>query len=147
MITNEGKRICDKEIHSRSHAALVEACLSGLDTQQLNMVATMKDAKGYGSDQRGETAHQADVVAVGQEQRFHLGFKYRNPEKGWENSGNAVVFHTHIEGAAQRLMAERNIPSMFVTNRYHANGRVDDINREFQNPSYRAPPTPLKRKR
>ena len=110
-------------------------------------VVAMKDAKGHGSDQRGETAHQAGVDAASQEQRFHLGFRYRNPEKGWENRGNAVVFHTHIEGAAQRLMAERNIPSMFVTNRYHANGRVDDINREFQNPRYRAPPTPLKRKR
>jgi hypothetical protein len=95
----------------------------------------MKDAKGHGS-----TAHQAGIEsATDHEQRFHLGFKYTNPEKGWQNTGNAVVHHANIEGAAQRLMAERKIPSMFVTQRYHANGQVDDINREFRNPEYKAP--------
>lgn len=65
------------------------------------------------------------------EQRFHLSFHYWNEERGHKNSGSQVVFADDIETAARRIARERGLSRIHVDKRYHANGRIDEINLEF----------------
>lgn len=64
-------------------------------------------------------------------QRFHLSFSYINPERGWKNSGNQVVFAEDLKHAAGLLMFERKLASITIHKRFHANGRIDTIERTF----------------
>lgn len=63
--------------------------------------------------------------------RFHLSFEYINPEKGWKNTGNQVVWAEDLDHAASVLMQERKLSKIHIKQRFHNNGQVDDINRDF----------------
>ncbi len=68
------------------------------------------------------------------EQRFHVSFKYTNPEKGWENTGSQVVMAESIEQAAERIIRDRSdcgLRMVTINRRFHQNGRIDEINRTF----------------
>jgi hypothetical protein len=55
------------------------------------------------------------TLAMDDDRRWGLSFKYKNPEKGFENSGFEVVHASSMEEAAKRLMRDRGLKEITIT--------------------------------
>lgn len=68
-----------------------------------------------------------ETGAAGQQQRFHLLFRYE-VRPGHGSSGEQVVIAASLQEAAERIMRERGISSLRVRKRFHFGRPASEAN-------------------